>query len=250
VLDGWWCEGYHHDAGWAIGHGETYSDNHYADDVESNTLYDLLAKEVIPLFYKRGRDQMPRHWIKMMKHSIRELTPQFSTSRMVAEYAERFYIPSAKRWNQFGNGGLERAAGLADWKAGMRDRWPEVAVTKVDTAHQGELPVGSDLTVRCQVKLGTIDPNDVSVELVYGLVDSAGQVENGEVAKMEPVGKGSEGQHVFSGNIPCQRSGLCGFSVRVIPQHPDLANKYDTGLICWDNETVSEPTREKATKES
>lgn len=250
VLDGWWCEGYHPDAGWAIGNGESYTDKEYADDVESNTLYDLLAKEVIPLFYKRGRDRMPRQWIKMMKHSIRELTPRFSTSRMVAEYAERFYIPSAQRWGQFGNGSLERAANLADWKASMRDRWPEVAVTKVDAAHQGDLPVGSQLPVRCQVKLGTIDPNDVSVELVYGLINSEGQVDNGEVAKMEPVGGGSEGHHVFSGFIPCQRSGLCGFSVRVIPHNPDLANKYDTGLICWDEETVGEPTREKAAKQS
>ena len=249
VLDGWWCEGYRAGAGWAIGRGESYDDREYADDVESNTLYDLLEKEVIPMFYKRGRDRLPRQWLAAMKHSIRELTPEFSTSRMVAEYAERFYVPSAQRFQDFCNGDLDRATALADWKDSLRDRWPEVAVTKVDVVNQGDLPVGGELAVRCQVRLGTIDPNDVSVEITYGLVDGQGQVENGEISKMEPVGTGAEGIHVFSGTIPCRRSGYCGFAVRVMPSHPDLADKYDTGLIRWE-ETEPEPAKEKVAKQT
>ena len=250
VLDGWWCEGYRPGAGWAIGCGESYEDKEYADDVESQTLYDLLEKEVIPMFYKRGKDRLPREWLQMMKQSMRELTPQFSTSRMVAEYAERFYIPSVERWRQFGNGGLERAVAVADWKESMRDRWDEVRVLKVDAVHQSDLPVGGELSVRCQVRLGTIDPSDVSVEIYYGLVDSEGQVDNGDVAKMEPIGSGSEGVHVFSGVIPCRRSGLCGFNVRVLPDNPDLADKFDTGLICREEaESEPEPAKEAAAKE-
>ena len=51
---------------------------------------------------------------------------------------------------------------------------------------------------------------------------------------MHHEGSAHEGFHIFTGSIPCRRSGLCGFTVRVIPFHPDLANIYDTGLICWE----------------
>ena len=234
ILDGWWCEGYEPDTGWGIGQGESYDDDKYADEVESNALYDLLETEVIPKFYKIGRDRLPREWIKLMKSSMRKLTWRFSTSRMVAEYAERFYLPSARRSKDLTSDDMAKAKTLADWKESMRDRWGEVAVAKVDTAKSSELQVGSDLEVRSHVRLGSIEPGDVVVELYHGLTNAEGEIQKAETVAMEWQGKASEGVHIFAGNIHCRYSGLCGFAVRVIPSHPDLAQKFDTGLICWD----------------
>ena len=71
ILDGWWVEGYDASLGWAIGAGEDYPESAYAiqDSVEANALYTLLEKEIVPLFYDRGRDGLPRAWIRMMKAS-------------------------------------------------------------------------------------------------------------------------------------------------------------------------------------
>jgi starch phosphorylase len=69
VMDGWWDEAYTPDVGWSIGQGEQYKDEKLQDDIESNALYDLLERDIIPLFYQRGRDGLPREWIKMMKDS-------------------------------------------------------------------------------------------------------------------------------------------------------------------------------------
>ena len=235
ILDGWWCEGYAHNTGWAIGHGESYEDIEYQDEVESHAIYDLLEKDVIPLFYNRNSDRLPRGWVQMMKSSMQKLSPHFSTSRMVAEYAQNFYLPSAARFNAFMHNDLERAKNLSHWKESIRDRWPEVSIGKVDTvAGDGELQVGGKLEVRSQVKLGSIDASDVAVELYYGPVDSEGKISSAEAVPMEHVGPGSDDFEIFQGKIPCRRSGLCGFIVRVVPFHSDLVSMYDAGVICWD----------------
>src|SRR6202051_2675556 len=98
ILDGWWCEGYAGDNGWAIGTGEEYSDLTYQDDVESRAIYDLLEQEIVPLFYTRSSDGLPRGRLEMMKRSITTLCPVFNTGRMVAEYMTTSYEPSARRF--------------------------------------------------------------------------------------------------------------------------------------------------------
>jgi len=235
ILDGWWCEGYAHDTGWAIGQGESYEDAKYQDEVESHAIYDLLEKDVIPLFYNRSSDRLPRGWVQMMKSSMQKLSPHFSTSRMVAEYAQNFYLPAAARFDAFMSNNLEPAKNLSHWKESIRDRWSEVSIGKVDTiVNDGELQVGGKLEVRSQVKLGSIDASDVVVELYYGPVNSEGKINSAEAVPMEHVGPGSDDYEIFQGKIPCRRSGLCGFIVRVMPFHPDLVSRYDTGVICWD----------------
>jgi starch phosphorylase len=97
VLDGWWAEGYSGTNGWAIDPGEQYDDPAAQDAADAEALYNLLESEVVPLFYKRDADDVPRGWVRMMKEAIRTAAPVFCTRRMVKEYAERFYIPTAER---------------------------------------------------------------------------------------------------------------------------------------------------------
>ncbi len=106
ILDGWWCEGYDGDNGWAIGAGEEYTDLTYQDDVESRAIYDLLEQEIVPLFYNRTSDGLPRGWLKRMKRSMMTLCPVFNTGRMVAEYLTTCYFPSAQRFVRLDGGQL------------------------------------------------------------------------------------------------------------------------------------------------
>ena len=105
VLDGWWVEGYESDLGWAIGHGEIYPDPNYQDQIESVALYEILEKHMVPLFYKRSVDNLPREWISRMKNCLRKLAPVFNTNRMVKDYAEHFYVPSHQRGGALGDNG-------------------------------------------------------------------------------------------------------------------------------------------------
>jgi starch phosphorylase len=86
ILDGWWAEGYNGANGWAIGQGQEYDDQDYQDEVDASSLYQLLEDEIVPLFYDRDRDRIPRGWVAIMKESIRSCAPVFGTRRMLKEY--------------------------------------------------------------------------------------------------------------------------------------------------------------------
>jgi glycogen phosphorylase len=91
VLDGWWLEGYDGKNGFAIGGSVEAAENVDVDASDAESLYRVLEQEVVPLYYDRDKEGLPRKWIAMMKHSIATLVPQFNSDRMVEEYAERIY---------------------------------------------------------------------------------------------------------------------------------------------------------------
>jgi starch phosphorylase len=97
VLDGWWAEGYNGANGWAIASAERHDDMAAQDAADAEALYELLEGEVVPLFYERDADDVPRDWVRVMKEAIRTTVPVFCTRRMVKEYTEKFYVPAARR---------------------------------------------------------------------------------------------------------------------------------------------------------
>jgi starch phosphorylase len=233
ILDGWWCEGYAGDNGWAIGAGEEYTDLTYQDDVESRAIYDLLEQEIVPQFYARGSDGLPRGWLRLMKRTIASLCPVFNTARMVSEYVEVCYGPSAERYRQLVADNLRRAAALAGWRRALRRGWGQVHVEGVEAGGADPMHVGSQLAVKARVNLGPLTPDDVEVQLYHGLVDSMGEIPRAETVRMSHNGRPEGGRWVFTGTIPCRSSGQHGFIVRVLPRHGDLANSYEPGLVCW-----------------
>ena len=95
ILDGWWAEAFDCRNGFAIGRGETHARDEVTDQRDSDALYHVLENEVIPLFYERDSDGLPRTWIKMMMNSISSLAWRFSAHRMVMDYARACYVPAA-----------------------------------------------------------------------------------------------------------------------------------------------------------
>lgn len=94
ILDGWWAEGCAADTGFAIGGEWVDSNDAVQDQADADALFDVLENQVIPAYYDRDGDGLPRRWIHMMKASIATLGPQFDASRMVAEYASDYYLPA------------------------------------------------------------------------------------------------------------------------------------------------------------
>jgi starch phosphorylase len=98
ILDGWWVEGFREDplAGFAIGDDKVLEDQGAQDRKDAESLYEVLEKQVIPAYYDRDRQGVPRQWVGRMKHALKTLGPLFNTHRMVAEYARRFYVPCSR----------------------------------------------------------------------------------------------------------------------------------------------------------
>ncbi|MBI3977677.1 MAG: alpha-glucan family phosphorylase, partial [Chloroflexi bacterium] len=240
TLDGWWDEAWRasdaagHPIGWAIGRGEAYDDPGYQEQVEAEALYDLLEEDVIPTFYDRSADGLPRRWVGRMRSSVATLCHFFNTHRMVREYAERFYLPAAGRYRELTADGLARARELATWRAHVQTNWPQVEVEPVEVALPPELPVGGEVRVRARVRLGALKPEDVAVQLYLGRVDASGEIVEAMATPMAHVGPDGDGRSLFeTAGVLLSRSGLHGYTLRVLPHHPDLATPFLPGLIAW-----------------
>ena len=96
ILDGWWDEGYDGVNGWAIGDREPDGDEEAQDDADAAELYRLLEEEIIPRFFERDADGLPRAWLETMRAAVNASLWQFSTARMLTEYVDRLYLPVAR----------------------------------------------------------------------------------------------------------------------------------------------------------
>jgi starch phosphorylase len=244
IPDGWWAEAYRPEVGWAIGSGEEYENLELQDEVESRALYEVLERDVIPLFYDRQGDGPPREWVAKMKASIAALAPVFNTHRMVQEYTRRTYWPAADGLGRLrvgppaagGAGDPPRThAGvraLAEWLETLRRGWAAVRVRRVWTGEASEVGVGAHLDVFAEVELGPAAAGDVAVELYHGTVDADGRITGGAVQRMRPDDTATT-TPTFRGTIVCGASGLHGYAVRVRADHPDHPDPLSTGLIKW-----------------
>jgi starch phosphorylase len=236
ILDGWWDEAYTPSVGWAIGSGEEYDSPQDQDAIEANALFDILEKEIAPLFYDRATNGLPNGWIARMKSSMRNLCPIFNTHRMVGEYASRFYVPGIERYDRLSENGLQKASQLVDWKENVRKNWPLVKVVSVKSqlAEGSAVTVGSSVQVTAALNLAGLTPQDVYVQAHHGPLDSSRQVMSGSITNLECTGAAKDGVFTFEGTVTCQNTGLQGFSVRVVPQHPDAELPQELALIAWE----------------
>jgi starch phosphorylase len=95
ILDGWWAEAFDGSNGFAIGRGTQHVDDRITDARDAVNLHRVLSEEVIPLYYDRDIDGLPRHWIRRMMNSISSLGWRFSADRMVADYVRYSYLPAS-----------------------------------------------------------------------------------------------------------------------------------------------------------
>lgn len=94
IMDGWWIEGFNGKNGWAFGEENSGDDR---DPADAEALYEILERDIIPLFYKVSEDGVPHDWVRVMKDSIKSAAPRFSARRMVKEYIEKFYTKALKQ---------------------------------------------------------------------------------------------------------------------------------------------------------
>jgi len=233
ILDGWWCEGYKSELGWSIGLGEEYTDTKYQDDVEANLLYQLLEEEIAPLFYKRSSDNLPREWIGKMKSSLKYLTAFFNSNRMVHQYLIEFYDPIMEKRSKYSKDTWIKIKEFVQWKSRVESHWAGIKVRNIESKSAIEITVGENVPLRAEVFLGELTSPEVSVEIFYGKLNGTEEIHDGQVSIMKHSRKLDDGWHLFNGEIPNSKSGLMGYTLRVLPNHEMMAHKFETGLIYW-----------------
>jgi starch phosphorylase len=209
------------------------SDHDRRDDLEANALYDLIEKSVAPRFYDRQTDGVPTRWVQMVRHTLKSLGPKVLATRMVAEYVRRLYVPAAASSTRMFAKDFAAARELSTWRHTIESNWPAVTVLHVDSQLAGnaaDAQLGSSLTLRAEVALGDLAPDDVEVQAVYGTVDVDDRLTNVETTRLESVPNG-DGTHRYEGEIPLDRTGTFGYTVRVLPNNELLASPTELGLV-------------------
>jgi glycogen phosphorylase len=240
ILDGWWVECYHSNpqSGWAIGTEQEYPNDEYQDHLDSESLFELLEKEVIPDFYERGADNLPRKWIARMKQSMRSCCSVFNTSRMVQQYAEKAYVPGSDLCIQLLAEHGKGAKDLSKWKEHITHDWDKVWVFDVKANNEEPMKAGSNLNVVANVSLGPLSADEVYVELYYGPLDANGNIIHAVRQAMTKQGtqerKAPEYPiHSYGVSVTPQGSGQQGFAIRVLPKYPNVELRMEPGLIRW-----------------
>ncbi|MBS1712016.1 MAG: alpha-glucan family phosphorylase [Armatimonadetes bacterium] len=233
ILDGWWAEGFQPGAGWAIGDGTQDDNEGHQDWLDSLALYDLIEHEIAPTFYYRTENGLPTRWLEMMKRSMAEMAPTFSTLRMVREYCSRFYVPASRSFSRLTENGLERAKHALVWRDRVAGAWDKVRVAHVSDEAGPSIALGSEFEIHAEIELGDLQPSDVRVQALVGRVKSNRELTEITVVDLEPAG--SQGLvQVFKGRAGCLHPGAKGYLVRVVPANEDVNVPSELSLVAWE----------------
>jgi starch phosphorylase len=245
ILDGWWNEYYDGEDGWAIPSADSAGDAAERDKLESESLYDLIENQIAPRFYRRDAKGVPDRWMRSVRHTLAVLSPELSADRMVREYVQRLYTPAAKAAAAISESDFAGGRELATWKGIVSGAWAGVTVVHVESGGLAPVPqVGDALHVRAQVQLGTLTPDDVAVQVVYGTSREGDELENTATVELTPLEDDAldplspmtgtiylDGSTTFAGTVTLTRPGSFGYNVRVVPKNPYLVNSAEMGLV-------------------
>ncbi len=232
VLDGWWDEMFDGENGWAISSAEGVDDLAKRDQLEADSLFSLLEDQIVPLFYERTEGPVPRRWAQRVKASLGSLGPQVSASRMVRDYVEELYEPTAARADLLAAADGARARSLAAWKERIAASWKGVHIDALD-AVAAALDLGTEREVEVVVALGDLGPDDVEVQLLHGPVGRNDELQAATVVTLALAGPVEDDHLRYRGGFTCDRTGRYGLTVRIVPSHPDLVTPLELGKVAW-----------------
>ncbi|WP_081083721.1 alpha-glucan family phosphorylase, partial [Propionibacterium freudenreichii] len=228
ILDGWWDEWYDPAYGWAIPSATNAASPEERDRMEAESLYQIIERDVVPKFYARDANGLPTGWITMMRETMEGLGPKILATRMVRDYVTDLYTPAAQSASALLDNDV--AANLAAWKQRVRQAWDGVAIDRVESDLPNPVAVGSRNVFSAWVKLGSLEPTDVSVQVVSGDVDADDQIHNVRIFELAPTDQVDQQGQLFRANLVSAISGSIGYTVRVVPKHPLLHDAAELGL--------------------
>ncbi|PKO93252.1 MAG: DUF3417 domain-containing protein [Betaproteobacteria bacterium HGW-Betaproteobacteria-10] len=236
VLDGWWGEGYDDSSevanGWAIKPGPGHLTDSERDAEESRALYELLQDQVIPTYYATGPMGYSPAWVAMSKRSITTIAPRFNVIRMVSEYVNKFYAPAAAYGRRYFADNFAIAREVAQWKHKVRAAWPGVRLHRLDSAEK-RMQFGGSVHIEIAVQLNGLNPNDVTVEALFGRPQRKASPYRGRHYPLTHSGNTNNGEALYTLELTPELCGKLEYRIRIFPSHPSLIHKFETGLMLW-----------------
>lgn len=234
VLDGWWAEGYVPGGGWALKENKTYDNQQLQDELDVETLYNIIEDEIVPLYYKQSSNFYSCDWIQFIRKNFMQISPNFTTKRMLDEYYSKFYGRLHHRNSYLIENEFEAARALSSWKRKMLRNWNEIEVInmKLHDSTARPLLLGEDFKASVELLIGELDPNDIRIDLLFG------QKENDMVKEVQfktemKLKSSDDNTATYECIISNPQSGVFDYAIRMRPYHPDLPHYQDFNLVRW-----------------
>ena len=229
ILDGWWDEGFNGKNGWAIGAGEEYPDNGYQDYVESMEIYNILEKDIIPVFYAKDKSGMPREWLKMVKENLKTVPSYFNTSRMLIDYANQYYVPLHELQKEFNANSYEEAKKYLNWYNQILDRWDGVSFISSEVEVANGFVPGETVKFKAQINTNGTAAEHLGVFAVVEYDGESGNLKNPEFIRLYQ----EKSSDMFSESYTLTRSGKLKVGFLVTPFHRFLKNPFELNKAKW-----------------
>jgi starch phosphorylase len=224
-LDGWWSEAYQPDAGWAIGDGLEHDGDPNWDSEEARQLYRLLEEEIVPCFYARDDQGIPKSWVASMRASMARLVPQFSANRMMREYVDKMYAPCARRYRRRIDSACQEAIRLSKWQRALEDDWHKLRFGEMNLEDRDGVQL-----LAVTVYADDLGPESIGVELY---AEPLGD-EPPDIRVMKTTGPvpGAVNGYRYVTDVPPGRP-LDDYTPRIIPRFDGAAIPLEANQILW-----------------
>ena len=160
-----------------------------------------------------------------MRASMAELTPHYSTNRMLREYVDRLYLPAAQTYRKRSADGAGDAVRLCRWRASLDAHWPKLHFGRLDVQRDGDTYL---MTV--EAYLDELDPTMVQVQLYAEPQGNGGS----EIHVMEVVETlvGTGNGYLYRAHIPARRPAE-HYTPRIIPRLDGTRVPLEANQILW-----------------
>ncbi|ADQ78313.1 alpha-glucan phosphorylase [Paludibacter propionicigenes WB4] len=234
VLDGWWLEGYVKGAGWALTEKRTYENDMHQDQLDAATIYSMLENEIIPLYFAKNTKGYSPEWIQVIKNSLAQITPRFTTKRMIDDYIARFYTKLATRSALLKTNDYAKAKEITAWKEKVAAGWDKIQIVSMDVPDKliHNPQVGEINTIDIVIDVHEINDNGIGIELVAtklgkNNVDTLYNVEELKLVKTEGT------KLFFSIEYQLNMAGSFKYGFRMFPKNEDLPHRQDFCYVRW-----------------
>ncbi len=234
VLDGWYAEGYRENAGWAIQEARTYGNQQFQDELDAETIYDMLEDEIIPLYFDKGDDGISHEWVSYVKNTISEIAPHYTMKRMLDDYIDKFYNKLVDRSRKMQQNNYSFARKIERWKRRIVKGWDDMEIVSVKYPGNdaNDVFMGEKADIELKLRPNGLNAENIGVELLVGKKENDDKEKVKYIIELELNGV-EDDIAIYRGKAPIEVSGMVRFIYRIYPKSDMLPHRQDFNLVKW-----------------
>ena len=233
VLDGWWVEGYQPEAGWALPEERSFDVQEFQDELDAETIYNILEQEIVPAYYNKNKKGISETWVGYIKNTIAKVAPNFTMRRQLSDYIERFYVPQAERYRKLKADDNKMAKEISTWKGKVAEKWEGINIVEANVEHgiANTYKIGESHPAQIKLELNGLSPDEVGVEVVLAEKQEERDV---FVERHEFYVEKVEGNvATYQLDLTLMNPGSFNYGIRVFPKNELLPHRFDFRYLKW-----------------